>query len=122
MLGLEELQVNIATAIHDNESFQVLLEKGVDINCKENSKTPLMIAIEQHNVNAALMLLVAGADTEIKDGRGATAIEYARVLENRRDSRRILAALLLAGAEYLNKFEENLPLAGSPFKCIYEIF
>lgn len=121
IIGLDELQVNIAIAIHDHEAFQVLLERGVDINLAENSKTPLMIAIEQHNLNAALKLLAAGADTEIKDGRGATAIQYGRALENRKDSRRILAALILAGADYLTKFEDKFPLAGSPFKCLYEI-
>lgn len=105
-----------------------MLAKGADINREENSKTPLMLAIEQpHNfriashVSIALMLIAAGADTEIKDGRGATAIEYARALESRKDSRRILAALILAGAEYQSEFDGKLPLANSPFKCMYEI-
>lgn len=73
------------------------------------------------HVNIAMILLAAGADTEIKDGRGATAIEYARALRNRKDSNRILSALILAGADYLTEFQGKLPLEGSPFKCMYEI-
>lgn len=133
MLALDELQINkhpllTASSMNNVEAVQALLARGIDINRKDDSKTPLMLAIEQpHNhrvashVDVALMLLTAGADTEITDGRGATAIQYASVLQHRKDSSRILAAFILAGSAYRTEFDGKLPLAGSPFKCLYEI-
>lgn len=97
LLVLKELKINEhsllahATSVSDFEAVKILLSRGADLNQTHlnHSMTPLMLAISEdrnvkqindNKVNIALLVIETGANTEIKDEWGATAIEYARCL------------------------------------------
>ena len=56
----------------------LLLEKGADINLKNDSgETPLHIAVKKEAKEIVLILLNYGVDTEIRDKKGQTALHAA---------------------------------------------
>ncbi len=62
---------------HDKAKIQEVIDSGVDIDCQNKySYTALMIAAE-YSLEALDVLLDNGADTEITDKNGRTAIFYA---------------------------------------------
>ena len=63
------------------EIMQILLDKGADINKKRavDGGTVLMSAAANGRTEAVKLLLKKGADVNIKDGRGFTALTYAKI-------------------------------------------
>ena len=60
------------------EVFSCLLEKGADINaCLNDGMTPLMIAAEDSLVNVVTFLIKQGANVDLQDSYGKTALHYA---------------------------------------------
>lgn len=58
---------------------RLLVKYGADINGTNNlGQTPLMTAIQTGEPNMVKVLLECGADVSIRDGKGATALDYAR--------------------------------------------
>jgi len=54
---------------------QTLLEKGGDVNARDQSgATPLMIAADQGNLDIVRLLLEKGADVNAKDGQDSSAL------------------------------------------------
>ncbi|CAH3150822.1 unnamed protein product [Porites lobata] len=73
------------TALHyaciDHGSLEVLrylFENGADVNACSNDKlTPLMIAAEKGHINALTLLIKFGADADLQDKNGKTALHHA---------------------------------------------
>jgi len=60
------------------EVFSCLIKNGADINaCAKGNNTPLMSASSQGNLNAAMFLIKHGADVNVQDRDGKTALHYA---------------------------------------------
>ncbi len=76
----------------------------------ENSRTPLHFAVMQNQPDIVALLLRHGADLRAKDDRGLTPLNEATA----RTDRRIVEALLAAGAERQelsdNRFSEAIPI------------
>jgi hypothetical protein len=88
-----------AAATGDLQEIKRLLSLGVNVNCTDNSKvagTPLIWAAYEGQQESVLVLLSGGADPNIRDGRGYTALSLALV--KRRDQSAAIRALVLAGA------------------------
>ena len=102
-----DLQDNYGkTALHYalgslNFSFEILcclIEKGADVNTGSNDKlTPLMIAAEKGHINALTFLIKFGADVDLQDKNGKTALHYA--LSGSDVSCEILSCLIEMGAD-----------------------
>jgi ankyrin repeat protein len=71
--------------IVDSEAIKIikqLIKEGKDINEKNKfEKTPLMLAIEKHNIGLVKLLLIAGANPNIKDNSGKAALYKAVVTQ-----------------------------------------
>ncbi|CAH3150812.1 unnamed protein product [Porites lobata] len=73
------------TALHyaciDHGSLEILgclIQKGADVNTGSNDKlTPLMIAAEKGHINALTLLIKFGADVDLQDKNGKTALHHA---------------------------------------------
>jgi ankyrin repeat protein len=78
------------TALHDAalggsaEIIDLLLDRGADINARnlEAAETPLMIAISLGRLKAMAVLLKRGANLQLRDSSGHTALDRARETEN----------------------------------------
>lgn len=69
----------IAAQIDDCRFLELLIAKGVNINCKdEDGMTPLMMCFKMQNLMAAKRLIELGADCSIKDSNGNTVRYYAK--------------------------------------------
>ena len=80
------------------EVFSCLLEKGADINaCLNDGMTPLMIAAEDSLVNVVTFLIKQGANVDLQDNYGKTALHYA--LGSLNFSFEILCCLIQKGAD-----------------------
>lgn len=63
--------------------MKLLLAQGANINLKDvNEQTPLDIAVDVGNLEAARLLLEKGANVDIKDKEGWTYLHYAIIKEN----------------------------------------
>ena len=56
------------------EDIQPLLDMEIDPNAEFNGSTALILAVERHNIAIIRALLVAGADPNLKNGRGQVAL------------------------------------------------
>ena len=56
------------------EDIQPLLDMEIDPNAEFNGNTALILAVERHNIAIIRALLVAGADPNLKNGRGQVAL------------------------------------------------
>jgi hypothetical protein len=82
----------------DSESCTTfLISRGANLDAQDNDRqwTALMWTIVEGQGNAALKIIRAGADVSIRDKSGATALTYARRLNDGN----IIQALLNAGAK-----------------------
>ena len=61
----------------DIATVKKFVEYGSDVNEMSNGLTPLMLAARYNKVEILKYLLEKGADKQIKDERGNTAIKYA---------------------------------------------
>lgn len=61
----------------DLETVKKFVEYGTDVNEKSNGLTPLMFAARYNKVEILKYLMEKGADKQIKDEKGNTALKYA---------------------------------------------
>lgn len=61
----------------DMATVKKFVEYGADVNEVSNGLTPLMFAARYNKVEILKYLLEKGADKQIKDERGKTALKYA---------------------------------------------
>lgn len=61
----------------DLATVKKFVEYGADVNEMNNGLTPLMMAARYNRVDIIKYLLEKGADKQIKDVRGNTALQYA---------------------------------------------
>ena len=61
----------------DIATVKKFVEYGSDVNELSNGLTPLMLAARYNKVDILKYLLEKGADKQIKDERGNTALKYA---------------------------------------------
>jgi len=71
--------VHAAAAVCDRETMQLLLERGADVNAKQQlDYTPLHAAASRGDVEMAKLLLQHGAEREAKASDGMTPADVAR--------------------------------------------
>lgn len=78
--------MHAATKKNDLRSLQCLLDHGVSIDIRANDETyntPLHTALEHERYHSVELLLKAGADTALKNGRGLSALELAETRGNK---------------------------------------
>ncbi|HEX8576872.1 MAG TPA: ankyrin repeat domain-containing protein [Flavobacterium sp.] len=63
----------------DLETVKKMIEFGSDINEASNGMTPLMFAARYNNVEVIELLLANGANPNIKNDKGFTALKYAQL-------------------------------------------
>lgn len=135
LLNVDELNPNAHSDYQPLETeckdtVQRLIERGANINGigDDKRKTPLMHAIGgrslggyTNNFDTFAVLLAAGADVNVIDPNGNSALDYAAILENLKDARRTIAALILANVNYIQpSCEKELPFTKVlPFQCLY---
>jgi ankyrin repeat protein len=73
----------------DIATVKKFIEYGADVNETFNGMTPLMIAARYNKVEILKLLLEKGANTNTKDKKGFTALQYAQ-LSNATDAVAIL--------------------------------
>ena len=74
----ENLLINISGQLHrDDNMKQFLLDNGADINAKCEGKTALVQSIEKRKLDELKWLVSKGADVNIKDDNGKTALAKA---------------------------------------------
>lgn len=61
----------------DIATVKKFVEYGADVNEESNGLTPLMFAARYNKIEILKYLLDKGADKEVKDERGNTALKYA---------------------------------------------
>lgn len=116
--------------VQSKDTIKRLIERGANVNGVGDAKrkTPLHSAIGgrdlggyKSNFDTFAILLAAGADINVVDPNGDSALVYASRLENLKDARRIIAALILANPNCSQQICENkLPLIEVlPFQCLY---
>ncbi|MFC1638840.1 ankyrin repeat domain-containing protein [Patescibacteria group bacterium] len=78
--------------------IKFLLKAGADIDAQnEDGKTPLMNATSYGNISALIALLNAGADPNVVDNNGESAL-FSAVCINADDSVKLMEPLIAAGA------------------------
>ncbi|MDT7827132.1 ankyrin repeat domain-containing protein [Pricia sp. S334] len=76
-----EMEVIKAAKGNDTEKLQVLLNKRVTIDARDSDqRTALMVATYENNVEAAKMLIEAGADVNAQDNRLESPLLHAGAL------------------------------------------
>jgi ankyrin repeat protein len=69
----------VAISKGEIETVKKFIEYGTDVNKKCNGMTPVMYAARYNKVEIIKYLLVKGADLNIKDSRGFTALKHAEL-------------------------------------------
>lgn len=79
------LPLHSAAQAGDIEIIDILVAAGAKVDCKDKyQNTPLMIAALSGNAAACARLLSEGANTELRNSSGNTALDQARDDETRR--------------------------------------
>jgi uncharacterized protein len=77
--------LHYAAAIGNNDIVQLLLDKSAYIDAESpNKTTPIMMAAREGHIMTVKLLLDEGADATLKNDIGMTAIDFARV-HNQKD-------------------------------------
>ncbi|XP_037042478.1 uncharacterized protein LOC119078868 [Bradysia coprophila] len=116
--------------VNNKHVIQRLLDRGANVNGMGDGKrkTPLMHAIGGRNLGGYssnfetfALLLATGADVSVIDSNGDSALEYASKLENLKDARRTIAALILANINYNKDAGVNESPMNEivPFQCLF---
>ncbi|WP_254509131.1 ankyrin repeat domain-containing protein [Anatilimnocola floriformis] len=113
------------TALHERAfwpqaSVKVLIELGCDVNAKSTNGTPLHIAAERGNIDAAKLLLKAGAKIDVKNDYGDTPLEHALQRcqnVNIEEMVPIAQLLLKAGAKKSSKTKTRVEEIGKTFEA-----
>lgn len=71
--------LSVAISKGEIETVKKFIEYGADVNEKLNGITPLMYAARYNKVEIIKYLLLKGADRNIKDSQGFTALKYAEL-------------------------------------------
>ena len=98
--GLTPLAV--AVRFDSNNSVQLLIESGADIERdSEDMGPPLMAAVDRGNRDIVCLLLDSGADpiTKMASGHGGSVVHRAVFLQSIKDYREILRLLVTRGAD-----------------------
>jgi ankyrin repeat protein len=91
--------LHYAASVGDTKIMLVLLEKTAEINAKSpNKTTPLMMAVRSGSTSAVQLLLDKGADSNLINDLGLSALDFAIQLEKRE-----IAAILSASFKQGNK-------------------
>jgi len=85
--------LSVAISKGEIETVKKFIEYGMDVNEKLNGMTPLMYAARYNKVEIIKYLLLKGADRNIKDSQGFTALKYAE-LSNAYEAIAILKSLV----------------------------
>ena len=92
-----------------------LVKNGADINsCANDNCTPLMIASRHNRVNAVTFLVEHGANMDLQDEDGNTALHYA-IYNN---SFKVARKLLTLGASQLHNTDRLTPLLLASKRCM----
>ena len=92
-----------------------LVKNGADINSRTNDNcTPLMIASKHNRVNAVTFLVEQGANMDLQDKDGNTALHYA-IYNN---SSKVARKLLTLGASQLHNTDRVTPLLLASKRCM----
>jgi len=79
----QESLLHVATRNNQPDMAKLLIEKGLDINAKNNlGATPLLIASLNGYVDLVKLLLSSGADLRITNNNGRSPVEYAAYGKN----------------------------------------
>lgn len=74
--------LHYAASAPEPEAVALLLERGAVVDAlAPNGTTPMMMAAQYGTEDAATLLLKRGADARLRNGRGQTAADLARVAE-----------------------------------------
>jgi ankyrin repeat protein len=71
--------LSVAISKGEIETVKKFIEYGADVNEKLNGMTPLMYAARYNKVEIIKYLLLKGADRNIKDSQGFTALKHAEL-------------------------------------------
>ena len=69
----------VAISKGDFETVKKMIQFGEIVNKTSNGKTPLMYAARYNRVKIINLLLENGAEVDIKDKGGRTAVDYAKI-------------------------------------------
>lgn len=79
ILNVSPAPLVVAISKGEIETVKKFIEYGTDINKKFNGMTPLMYAARYNKVKIIQYLLLKGADLNIKDSQGFTALKHAEL-------------------------------------------
>ena len=103
-----------AAYVGNIEVIKLLIEKGADVNARNNHNgTALMLVAQRGDLVSVRLLLEKGADARVRHASGYTALMYAAASEN--SDPELIRAFLARGVELnvkANDGETALKLAG----------
>ena len=99
--------LHLAVTCHDSRDIlNCLIKNGANVNSRTSmGKTPLMLASKCGHVNVATSLVKCGADVDLRDPTGQTALHYA--VDQHCDSCDVLSCLIKHGADVNACANEN---------------
>jgi ankyrin repeat protein len=103
--------LGLAASEGSADMVRLLLKHGADIDALADGRTALLAAIGARDVPMVELLLSAGADPNVGDGRGETPLSFAAL--NPLGSLDIVRMLLRAGADPAYEYLPGQPLAES---------
>ena len=103
----------IAISKGEIETVKQIIESGTKVNKKINGLTPLMYAARYNKVAIIEYLLLKGADRDIKDGQGFTALKHAE-LSNAYDAIAVLKSASVNQQVKITSIDESAFLHPEP--------